>query len=80
MGIAVLASTEIYNFSELLEQPMLLSLADSPYQWVYELLGIFNKGDITTYYSVIEDAISRNKKLQENKTEMDKKIRLMAFL
>lgn len=60
MGIAVLTSKQIYNFSELMEQPMLRSLADSPYRWVFELLGIFNRGDIATYTSVIDDALSRN--------------------
>ena len=60
MGIAALASKEIYNFSELKEQPMLRSLADSPYRWVYELIDIFNRGDIQTYYQVKSDALSRN--------------------
>lgn len=60
MGIAVLTSKEIYNFSELMEQPMLISLADSPYRWVFELLSTFNKGDIKVYSSVREDALGRN--------------------
>lgn len=60
MGIAILASPEIYNFSELLEQPMLKSLENSQYKWVYELLIIFNQGDIETYNKVIDDAVSRD--------------------
>lgn len=46
MAIAVLVSDEIYNFSELLEQPLLISLKTSAYSWMYELLEIFNRGDI----------------------------------
>lgn len=60
MGVAVLTSDKIYNFSELMEQPMLRSLSDSPYRWIFELLSIFNKGDIKTNYQVVDDALSRN--------------------
>lgn len=49
MAIAVLVSDEIYNFSELLEQPLLISLKNSPYAWMYELLEIFNRGDIQKF-------------------------------
>lgn len=42
---------------------MLRSLADSPYRWVYELIDIFNRGDIETYYKVKEDALTRNVKV-----------------
>ena len=44
MAISVLVSDEIYNFSELLEQPLLASLKNTQYAWLYELLEIFNKG------------------------------------
>lgn len=49
MGVAVLLSKDIYNFSEMLEQPLLQSLKDTPYAWVYTLLNIFNRGDIKEY-------------------------------
>ena len=49
MAVAALVSGEIYNFSELLEQPSLVSLKNSSESWMYELLEIFNKGDITRY-------------------------------
>lgn len=60
MGIAILTSPEIYNFSELLELPLLKSLENSQYKWVYELLALFNRGDITTFDQVISDACSRD--------------------
>jgi hypothetical protein len=49
MAVAALVSNEIYNFSELLEQPSLVSLKNSAESWMYELLEIFNKGDIPRY-------------------------------
>lgn len=63
MGIAILTSPEIYNFSELLEQPLLKTLENSKFKWVYELLIIFNQGDIATFNSVIDDASNRDVKL-----------------
>lgn len=60
MAIALLVSDKIYNFSELMEQPMLKYLEESEYRWIYELLVIFNKGDIEIYDSVIDNAVSRN--------------------
>jgi len=38
MAIAVLIDPTIYNFSELLEQPVLRSLEQSNYAWIFELL------------------------------------------
>jgi len=49
MAVAVLVSDQIYNFSELLEQPLLISLKNSQHAWLYELIEIFNKGDITRF-------------------------------
>jgi 26S proteasome regulatory subunit N9 len=63
MGIAILTSNEIYNFSELLEQPLLKSLENSEFKWVYELLILFNQGDIATFNNVIDDACSRDVKI-----------------
>ena len=52
MAVAVLVSDEIYNFSELLEQPLLVSLKNSQHAWLYELIEIFNRGDITRFAEV----------------------------
>ena len=49
MAVAVLVSDQIYNFSELLEQPMLASLKESQHAWLYNLLDIFNRGDIAQF-------------------------------
>lgn len=76
MAIAVLLSEEIYNFSELLEQPLLVSLKNSSYVWMYELIEIFNQGDIARFNSAVLD----HEELKNNKSKLEQKIRLMAFL
>lgn len=57
MAIAVLLSEHIYNFSELLEQPLLVSLKNSSYLWMYELIEIFNQGDIARFNSAVLDHV-----------------------
>lgn len=49
MAVAALVSDETYNFSELLEQPSLVSLKNSSEKWMFDLLEIFNKGDILRF-------------------------------
>ena len=54
MAIAILVSTKIYNFSELLEQPVLKSLNQDPqYLWIYQLLETYNRGDVDLYTNQI---------------------------
>jgi 26S proteasome regulatory subunit N9 len=49
MALAAIVSKDIYNFSELMEQPLMKSLIDSSYSWGYKLIEIFNKGDVKKY-------------------------------
>ena len=49
MALAAVVSKDIYNFSELLEQPLMKSLDASEYAWIYRLIQIFNRGDIKEY-------------------------------
>lgn len=58
MAIAVLLSEEIYNFSELLEQPLLISLKNSSYLWMYQLIEVFNQGDINKFNSIVLEHVS----------------------
>lgn len=46
MALSVLASPEMYNFSELIEQPLLKSLSNTPDKWAYDALRIFSRGNI----------------------------------
>jgi 26S proteasome regulatory subunit N9 len=71
MAIAVLLSEEIYNFSELLEQPLLVSLKNSSYAWMYELIEVFNRGDIARFNAVTLDHVKislprMNSRITEN--------------
>lgn len=76
MAVAVLVSDEIYNFSELLEQPLLVELKNSHNSWLYELIEIFNKGDIAGF----SQATLNHEILKNNSAKLQQKIRLMAFL
>jgi 26S proteasome regulatory subunit N9 len=49
MALAAVVSKDIYNFSELLEQPLMKSLEASEYAWIYRLIQLFNQGDIRKY-------------------------------
>ena len=63
MALAVLVSKKIYNFSELvyfyllviltlsfqLEQKVFKALENTDSQWIYQLIGTFNSGDIRRY-------------------------------
>ena len=56
MAIAILVSTKIYNFSELLEQPVLKTLNQDPqYLWIYQLLETYNRGDVDLYSNQIKN-------------------------
>lgn len=80
MALAVLASPDMYNFSELIEQPLLKSLNDGPHKWAYDALKIFSRGNIKEYQNLMNSVESINKLLSENKVVLETKIRLMAFL
>lgn len=80
MALSVLASPDMYNFSELIEQPLLKSLSDTPDKWAYDALRIFSRGNIKEYENLMTSAGANNQLLSENKLVLDTKIRLMAFL
>lgn len=80
MALSVLASPDMYNFSELIEQPLLKSLSDTPNKWAYDALSLFSKGDIQEYKNLMSSAGAGNQLLLNNKPILDVKIRLMAFL
>lgn len=81
MGQAVIVSKDIYNFSELLEQPLLKSLLKSDYEWVYSLIDIFNRGDVkeyATFKGTVEGKVCRGlfrKSLREIKVKLTRRWR-----
>ena len=49
LSLAALLGENIYNFGELLGHPVLSALSGSGYEWLAELLGAFNAGDLAAY-------------------------------
>lgn len=83
MAIAVLVSKTIYNYSELLEQPVFKALQGTEFEWVYHLIGAFNSGNIQQYEATKKkygQNISQNTTLNENAKILDEKIKIMALL
>jgi len=83
MALAVLVSKKIYNFSELLEQKVFKALENTNSQWIYQLIGTFNSGDIRRYEQELKtfaQQIQNTSTLRDNQKTLDEKIRIMAFL
>jgi len=83
MALAVLVSKKIYNFSELFEQKVFKALQNTNNQWIYELIGTFNSGDIHKYADNLkqfQSQIQSTATLKNNQKTLDEKIRIMAFL
>eukprot|EP00331_Platyophrya_macrostoma_P005899 CAMPEP_0176423540 /NCGR_PEP_ID=MMETSP0127-20121128/10339_1 /TAXON_ID=938130 /ORGANISM="Platyophrya macrostoma, Strain WH" /LENGTH=383 /DNA_ID=CAMNT_0017804499 /DNA_START=30 /DNA_END=1181 /DNA_ORIENTATION=+ len=84
MGIACLVSDRIYNFSELLEQPVLRTLKEIPeHSWIYTLLETFNAGDISRFndnMTKYKDLITGNMILNDHISTLKVKIKIMALL
>lgn len=80
---ALLISPYIYNFSELIEQPLLQSLKNSENSWLFHILETFNKGDIDQFNSDLlkfKINILSHPVLAKNTPILQEKIRIMAFL
>ncbi|KAF8680861.1 hypothetical protein RhiXN_04326 [Rhizoctonia solani] len=79
LSIAALLGETIYNFGELLQHPIMDSLANTPQQWLKDLLYVFNEGNIGKFESIMplfpQEAI-----LEENHPFLRQKICLMALI
>eukprot|EP00825_Cyclidium_porcatum_P033364 TRINITY_DN35399_c0_g1_i3.p1 TRINITY_DN35399_c0_g1~~TRINITY_DN35399_c0_g1_i3.p1 ORF type:complete len:365 (+),score=67.84 TRINITY_DN35399_c0_g1_i3:96-1190(+) len=84
MAIAILISPKIYNFSELLQQPVLSQLnTQKEYKWLYELLEIFNSGNSQQYAQLKFNNQIKFKNfelLYKNMNQLDEKIKIMSLL
>lgn len=70
MAIAILVSPKIYNFSELLQQKVVLSLKDSAYSWLYQMIQTFNRGDVRQFNADVvtfSEQIAANIELSNSK-------------
>jgi len=77
--LAALLGKDIFNFGELLAHAILLSLKDTPQQWVVELLTAFNSGDVGRY-EAMQPAWSAVPDLVANKAVLGNKICLLALM
>jgi len=61
MATAILVSKKIYNFSELLEQPVLRALKNSPHEWIYHMIEVYNGGSIPAYEEALKKISEANR-------------------
>jgi 26S proteasome regulatory subunit N9 len=54
LALAAATGEGIYNFGEVITNPILLALRDSPNSWLYDLVMILNAGDIDGFNSLID--------------------------
>lgn len=83
IGIAALLGEKVYNFGELLGNPVIKSLDGTNLQWVPELLRAYNKGDMIGYEKIAQqygDKMGQVPELLEKAAFLKQKIQLMALL
>lgn len=83
MAVAVLVSKKIYNFSELLDQPVFKALEGTNDDWLYQMIKTFNTGNIKAYDQTIEkygNNVKSNATLNQNIKTLNEKIKIMALL
>lgn len=79
LGLAGLLGSEIYNFGELLQHPVLESLRGTPRQWLIDLLYAFNSGDIAKMEE-IKSSWGSQPDLSSNELILRQKIMLLCLM
>lgn len=83
LGLAALTSPDIFNFGEVLAQPVIRSLEGSELSWLLKVLVAFNRGDIDEYEMLQqqhETEMSSFKQLTDNKEILRQKIAMVALI
>lgn len=83
MGKAILLGKDIYNIAELLEKDILKSLINTDYEWLYEVLKALNTANIDEFEDCLvryHAQINHNEEIAKNEAQLQKKIRILAFL
>ncbi|GMM58719.1 proteasome regulatory particle lid subunit [Maudiozyma humilis] len=81
LSIAALLGDKIYNFGELLQHPIMRSIADDPeYEWLFRLLNALTTGDFETFDALINVQIPQRPILAEHEAFMRQKICLMTLV
>lgn len=82
LGIAILVSEKIFNFSELLELEVFSVLKEGPNSWIYKLMETYNSGDVNQFNQDIQNFdnhITNIEVLNKNRKILEEKIKIMAF-
>ena len=83
MSLAALVGETVYNFGEVLRQPILKVLDGTPHEWLHSSLQIFHKGDIAGYAELFKDNEAKIKNqplLTHNLERLRQKIGLLCLM
>ncbi|KAJ4463073.1 putative 26S proteasome non-ATPase regulatory subunit 13 A [Paratrimastix pyriformis] len=83
LGIAALLGKDLYSFGELLVHPVFESLKGSPFEWMYQLLSVFNEGDLQQYERTVDqykEELKSQPSLLQNHHILRDKIRIASFI
>eukprot|EP01084_Bolivina_argentea_P106939 191240_1 len=81
--LAALLSQKCYNFSILLEHELIQILCKTEYNWLYEIIVIFNTGNLKQwklYCIKYENLLKKHETISNNLSFLEQKIRLMALI
>lgn len=82
LGIAILISPKIFNFSELLELEVFSVLKEGENSWIYKLMETYNSGNVTQFAQDVQNfntQITNIEVLNSNMKTLEEKIKIMAF-
>eukprot|EP01083_Nonionella_stella_P187495 689132_1 len=83
ISLAALLSKKCYNFSVLLSHELIQILHKTTYDWLYQIISIFNTGDLRRWkhYCVEhETLLKQHETIRNNLAFLEQKIRLMALI
>jgi len=83
LSLAALVGEGIYNFGELLSQPVLETLKGTQHEWIVPFLSAFNSGDISKYDSLVathQASLNEQPALVANQQLLKEKISILALI
>eukprot|EP00947_MAST-08B_sp_MAST-8B-sp1_P006652 g6652.t1 len=83
ISLAALVGEGVYNFGEILKNPILGDLGGAGLQWLQDLLQAFNRGDIDAFNSIVaanQEAIEAQQALAASMPTLKQKITLLCVM
>jgi len=80
VGLAALLGHDIYQFGELLQQPVAKALIGTEHEWLSQLLYAFNSGDINTFKTIYAQKAPHLDVLSSSAAKLNQKIRIMSLM